>query len=155
MLCHLCKWTEMQLSTTDRRHWEYVRQVGPLDAFLSLHEAEVNKHFFENQKIWKRQWEESCCWDGYRLPEREYSSSKMSPSRSSRRADNCCRNLSMQKSWNLCKNHFLKYKLKNQKTFTVHTSFAQLQFLWQQHLSPGRGRWRWAVVGSTCQNAVT
>ena len=36
----------------------------------------------------------------------------MSPSSRSRRSDNCRRNLSMQKSWNLWKNHLFKHTLK-------------------------------------------
>ena len=36
----------------------------------------------------------------------------MSPSSSSLRSDNCRRNLSMQKSWNLWKNHLFKHTLK-------------------------------------------
>ena len=46
----------------------------------------------------------------------------MSPSSSSRRSDNCRRNLSMQKSWNLWKNHLYKYTLK----ITRHSQFVQV-----------------------------
>ena len=46
----------------------------------------------------------------------------MSPSSSSRRSDNWRRNLSMQKSWNLWKNHLYKYTLK----ITRHSQFVQV-----------------------------